>query len=69
MLIEAKLTKHQYNIVRKQASEKFPSYKQVQVAKKLCYPDQEFIKVTESELASDIKSYGNANSKFTKRRY
>lgn len=34
VLVEAKLTRHQYNVIRKAAPEKFPSYTIVQAAKK-----------------------------------
>ena len=33
-----KLSRHQYNVIRKSAPETFPSYKIVQDAKKHCYP-------------------------------
>lgn len=43
--MEARLSRHQYNVIRKYASDIFPSYKAVQNEKKKCYP--EGIKVTE----------------------
>ncbi|KAK5648374.1 hypothetical protein RI129_003266 [Pyrocoelia pectoralis] len=46
VLVDAKLSRHQYNIIRMSAPEKFPSYKIVQAAKKECDPNREFITVT-----------------------
>lgn len=46
VLVDAKLSRHQYNIIRMSAPEKFPSYKKVQAAKKDCYPKREYITVT-----------------------
>jgi hypothetical protein len=34
MFVEAELTEHQYNIIRKKDKERFPSYKKIQLAKK-----------------------------------
>lgn len=36
--IDAKLSRHQYDIIRSKAQKKFPSYKIVQSEKKLCSP-------------------------------
>jgi len=38
VLVDAKLSRHQYNIIRMSSPEKFPSYKIVQAANKYCYP-------------------------------
>lgn len=38
MLVDAKLSRQQYEIIRRSVPEKFPSYKIVQAAKKPCYP-------------------------------
>ncbi|KAG5870101.1 hypothetical protein JTB14_004851 [Gonioctena quinquepunctata] len=46
VLITAKLSRHQYDAVRDSAPQIFPSYKTVQAAKKLCYPND--IHVTET---------------------
>lgn len=46
MMIEAKLSRHQYNIIRTYAKSVFPSYKEVQKEKKNCYPSE--IKITET---------------------
>ncbi|KAJ8879419.1 hypothetical protein PR048_020027 [Dryococelus australis] len=45
-LVEAKLSRHQYDVIRRTVPDKFPSYKSVQAAKKLCYSTD--IKVTET---------------------
>lgn len=46
VLVDAKLSRHQYNIIRMSAPEKFPSYKIIQVAKKDCYPKREYVNIT-----------------------
>lgn len=46
MIVEAKLTRHQYQTVRSHDKEKFPCYKIIQQAKKLCYPDKDAITIT-----------------------
>ena len=38
VLVAAKLSRHQYDVVRESAPQVFPSYKAVQAAKKSCYP-------------------------------
>ncbi|KAF2902562.1 hypothetical protein ILUMI_03625 [Ignelater luminosus] len=38
VLVDAKLSRHQYDVIRTSALEIFPSYKTVQAAEKLCYP-------------------------------
>lgn len=48
VLVDAKLSRHQYNIIRMNAPDKFPSYKIVQAAKKDCFPKREYIKVTDT---------------------
>lgn len=45
VLIEAKLTRHQYNIIREADKKKFPSYKKIQEAKKRCYPSKEHMQI------------------------
>lgn len=47
MIMEAKLTRHQYNIVRYNAKNKFPCYSYIQAAKQDCYPSKDAIKITE----------------------
>jgi len=46
VLVDAKLSRHQYNVIRMSAPDKFPSYKVIQESKKNCYPKPENIKVT-----------------------
>lgn len=46
VLVEAKLTRHQYNIIRSKNPEKFPSYKTVQATKINCYPNKKDITIT-----------------------
>ncbi|XP_030766971.1 uncharacterized protein LOC115890777 [Sitophilus oryzae] len=53
VLVEAKLSRHQYNVIRMSDPEKFPSYKNVQEAKKLCYPNADAIKI--SETSAEVK--------------
>ncbi|KAG5876310.1 hypothetical protein JTB14_010817 [Gonioctena quinquepunctata] len=47
MIIEAKLSIHQYEVIRCEDKKRFPSYKIVQNAKKLSYPEKESITITE----------------------
>lgn len=54
VLVDAKLSREQYNVIRKNAVEKFPSYKVVQAAKKLCYPTD--ITVTETGASVKLQS-------------
>lgn len=56
MLIDAKLSRHQYEIIRKKAPEKFPSYKIVQTAKKKCYPEPEHIIVTSTSAKVNLQA-------------
>lgn len=53
MCVEAQLTRHQYNIIREQDKDRFPSYKKIQAAKKECYPQKESIIVTDT--AAEVK--------------
>ncbi|XP_060800854.1 uncharacterized protein LOC132903670 [Amyelois transitella] len=53
-MIEAKLSREAYNVIRRRAPEKFPSYKLVQAAKKLCYPHD--ITVTETSASVKLQS-------------
>lgn len=46
VLVDAKLSRNKYEIVREKALEKFPSYKVVQTTKKMCYPKS--IEVTDT---------------------
>lgn len=53
MFVEAKLTRHQYYIVRLKDKLRFPSYKIIQQAKQDCYPDKDQITITDT--SADIK--------------
>lgn len=55
VLVEAKLSRHQYNVIRKVAPEKFPSYKLVQRAKKKCYPKGEQMKISETSAQVSLQ--------------
>lgn len=46
--VEAQLSRHQYNVIRMSAPEKFPAYKVLQAAKQKCYPPPECIEVSET---------------------
>lgn len=46
LYVEAKLTQHQYNLIRAQDKERFPSYKVLQITKKGCYPNVDNRKIT-----------------------
>lgn len=50
MMVNAKLSRHQYEVVRDSAADRFPSYKVVQVAKRLCYPDNILITETSASV-------------------
>ena len=47
LITEAKLSRHQYSLVRHHAKSIFPCYSHIQNAKKNCYPEKEFISVTD----------------------
>lgn len=57
VLIAAKLSREQYNIIRKSAPEKFPSYKIIQAAKKMCYPNN--IAVSETAAYVELQALLN----------
>lgn len=48
VLVDAKLTRSQYNIIRKATPDKFPSYTIVQQAKQKCYPKRDQLKICET---------------------
>ncbi|XP_055903188.1 uncharacterized protein LOC129939232 [Eupeodes corollae] len=56
VMVEAKLTRHQYNIIRAKDPERFPSYKVVQNAKKMCYPKKEEMHVTDSSAEVTLQA-------------
>ena len=57
VLVEAKLSRYHYDVLRKIVPERFPSYKKVQAAKKLCYPID--IYVTETYALVSLQSLLN----------
>lgn len=59
VLIEGRLSRHSYNVIRKAAPEKFPSYTIVQNAKLECYPKRECITI--SEICSKVSLQGLLN--------
>lgn len=56
LIIDAKLSRYQYNLIREKDKEIFPSYKNVQKAKKECYPSSEYTKITVSSAEVDLQS-------------
>lgn len=67
MLVEAKLTRHQYNVVRSQAMKTrckiFPAYYLVREAKRLCYPDSDAITITETSAEVQLQALLNHSVK------
>lgn len=59
VFIEAQLTKHQYNTVRNADKSKFPPYTVIQTAKRQCYPDPQFINITESSAEISLQALLN----------
>lgn len=57
VLIGGKLSRHQYDVVRTSAPDRFPSYKVVQGAKKNCYPEN--IKATETSVEVPLQDLLN----------
>ena len=53
LLVNAKLSRHQYNLIRKSDPERFPSYTLLQLEKMKCYPNSESIKITST--SADVK--------------
>lgn len=56
LLIDAQLSRHQYNIVRSHSKSTFPSYKVIQTAKKKCYPDTNSYKIEELKVEVSVQS-------------
>jgi hypothetical protein len=50
LIIDAQLSRHQYNIIRSKAPKIYPSYKIVQEGKKQCYPKPDKVYVTETSV-------------------
>lgn len=60
LLVEAKLTKHQYillrNFINSKINNMFPSYQKVLKSKKKCYPSEDYIKITESSAEIELQN-------------
>lgn len=59
VLIEAKLSRHSYNVIRRVAPERFPSYTKVQEAKQKCYPNREEVKICETSAQVTLQGLLN----------
>lgn len=53
VLVSAKLSRHQYDVVRDSAPQTFPSYKTVQAAKTFCYPNN--IQISETSASVPLQ--------------
>ncbi|XP_055839998.1 uncharacterized protein LOC129907699 [Episyrphus balteatus] len=51
MIIEAQLSRKQYEIIRNIAKDLFPSYKMIQAEKSLCYPNNISVSETKAEVS------------------
>ncbi|CAI6375633.1 unnamed protein product [Macrosiphum euphorbiae] len=56
LIVDAQLSRHQYNIIRSKAPKIYPSYKIVQEAKKQCYPQPNKIYITETSVHVDLQT-------------
>lgn len=57
LLVDALLSRHQYNLIRQSNSDRFPSYKILQTEKKKCYPSN--IKVNETMVEVPLQDLLN----------
>lgn len=62
-VVEAKLSRHQCNVIRSKDYERFPSYKKIQVVKVDCYPVSEDIFLTETCAEIKLQSLLNLTAK------
>uniref|UniRef100_A0A1B0DLF7 Uncharacterized protein n=1 Tax=Phlebotomus papatasi TaxID=29031 RepID=A0A1B0DLF7_PHLPP len=62
MMIDADLSRNQYEIIREK-SKVFPSYKCIQNAKKRCYPEPEYFRITEYSAEIQLQALLNLTSK------
>lgn len=62
MVIDADLSRNQYEIIREK-SKVFPSYKCIQNAKKRCYPEPEYFRITEYSAEIQLQALLNLTSK------
>lgn len=56
MIIDAKLSRQQYEIIRSKDKEKFPSYKKIQETKTKCYPESENVVISSTEAEIQLQS-------------
>lgn len=56
MIIDAKLTRYQYNIIRSKDKFRFPSYKIIQNIKKTCYPNKNYIKIISTSTKIQLQA-------------
>ncbi|KAL4152921.1 hypothetical protein QTP88_000754 [Uroleucon formosanum] len=56
VIVDAKLSRHQYNIIRMSALDKFPSYKVVQESKNQCYSKPEDIQVISTHAEVSLQA-------------
>ncbi|XP_050531106.1 uncharacterized protein LOC126899895 [Daktulosphaira vitifoliae] len=56
VIVDAKLSRHQYNIIRMSAFDKFSSYKVVQESKKQCNPKPKDIQVTSTHAEVSLQA-------------
>lgn len=61
-MVEAKLTKHQYSVIRSKDPERFPPYNIVLEAKKACYPKKEDITITATSAEVTVQALLNHTS-------
>lgn len=59
VIIEAKLSKHSYNVIRRVAPERFPSYKIILDAKQKSYPNRDNIKISETSAQVTLQGLLN----------
>ena len=63
LIVEAGLSRHQYNVIRSKAPKIYPSYKTVQAAKKQCYPESDKINVSDTSIHVDLQTMLNLTIK------
>lgn len=59
MIIEADLSRFQYEVIRSKAPKIFPSYKVIQESKKKCYPHPENMSISETVSYTNLQSLLN----------
>ena len=56
IFVNANLSRAQYNIIRESSKDIYPCYSLIQQAKKMCYPKEEFIDVTETKAEVKLQA-------------